>query len=370
MNFIVSSTALLKELQSVSGVLNSSNTLPILDNFLFNIENKRLTISASDLESTMTTFLEVESKTNGNVAVPAKLLLDIIKALPEHPLTFSVDDKLSVEISSDYGKYKLSGFSADEFPKIPSIENTSSFRMSSEVLKRAIDKTIFACSTDEIRPVMCGIYFQLDAERLNVVTTDAHKLIRYSRTDIDNKEVADFVLPKKPMHLLKGILPNNVNDVNIEYNKSNVIFNFDNITLISRLVDGTYPNYEAIIPDENPNRLTVDRMLFSNAIRRVSIFANRSTYKTKLSINGSELLISAEDLDFANNADERLTCSYNGDDMDICFNSKFLLEMINNMDTENVVLTLSSPNRAGILLPETNEEGEDLLMLVMPLTVG
>jgi len=370
MNFIVSSTALLKELQSVSGVLNSSNTLPILDNFLFNIENKRLTISASDLESTMTTFLEVESKTNGNVAIPAKLLLDIIKALPEHPLTFSIDDNLAVEISSDYGKYKLSGFSADEFPKIPAIENTSSFKMSAEVLKRAIDKTIFACSTDEIRPVMCGIYFQLDAERLNVVTTDAHKLIRYSRTDIKNKDVADFVLPKKPMHLLKGILPSNINDVNIEYNKSNVIFNFDNITLVSRLVDGTYPNYEAIIPDENPNRLTVDRMLFSNAIRRVSIFANRSTYKIKLSINGSELLISAEDLDFSNNADERLTCSYNGDDMDICFNSKFLLEMINNMDTENVALTLSSPNRAGILLPETNEDGEDLLMLVMPLTVG
>jgi len=370
MNFIVSSTALLKELQSVSGVLNSSNTLPILDNFLFNIENKRLTISASDLESTMTTFLEVESKTNGNVAVPAKLLLDIIKALPEHPLTFSVDDNLSVEISSDYGKYKLSGFSADEFPKIPVIENTSSFIMSAEVLKRAIDKTIFACSTDEIRPVMCGIYFQLDSKRLNVVTTDAHKLVRYSRTDIDNKDVADFVLPKKPMHLLKGILPTNVNDVNIEYNNSNVVFKFDNITLVSRLVDGTYPNYEAIIPDENPNRLTVDRMLFSNAIRRVSIFANRSTYKIKLSINGSELLISAEDLDFSNNADERLTCSYDGDDMDICFNSKFLLEMINNMDTENVVLTLSSPNRAGILLPETNEAGEDLLMLVMPLTVG
>ena len=370
MNFIVSSTSLLKELQTVSGVLNSSNTLPILDNFLFEIKSKILTISASDLESTITTYLNVEAKKDGNIAVPAKLLLDILKTFPEHPLTFSVDEKMGIEISSDYGKYKLSGFNGDEFPKSPSIDDPSTVDMQCEVLHRAIEKTIFASGNDELRPVMSGIFVQLNSNDVTFAATDAHKLVRYSRTDIKAKSSASFILPKKPMNLLKGILGTVSGNVKIEYNESNARFEFNNITLISRLIDGKYPNYEAVIPNDNPNKLIIDRSAFAQSIKRVSIFANKTTHQVRLKINGSELSISAEDIDFSNEAIERLTCSYDGDEIEIGFNSRFLLEMINNIDTENVILELSAPNRAGILLPETDGKGENLLMLVMPVMLN
>ena len=370
MNFIVSSNALLKELQAVSGVLNSSNTLPILDNFLFEIKSKVLTISASDLESTMNTHIDVEAKEDGNVAVPAKLLLDILKTFPDHPLTFSVDDKMGVEISSDYGKYKLSGFNGDEFPKMPSIEEPSSVDLECQVLQRAIEKTIFASGNDDLRPVMSGIFFQLNTNDITFVATDAHKLVRYRRTDSKSDGSASFILPKKPMNLLKGLLSTYSGNVSIEYNEANARFQFANITLICRLIDGKYPNYDAVIPSENPNRLVVERSSFAQSIKRVSIFANKTTHQVRLKINGSELSISAEDIDFSNEANERLTCSYEGDEIEIGFNSRFLLEMLTNLDSENVTLELSAPNRAGILLPESNDEGEDVLMLVMPVMLN
>lgn len=372
MNFIVSSTALLKQLQAVGGVLNSSNTLPILDNFLFEINDKELTISGSDLETTMTTKLAIEAKDKGIVAIPAKLLTDILKTFPDHPLTFTIDkSNFNIEISSDFGKYKLSGFDGNEFPRVPALESPSSVTLEAEMLQRAIDKTIFATGNDDLRPVMSGIFCQLAGDSITFVATDAHKLIRYRRTDASADSSSAFIIPKKPMNLLKGLLGNVDGQVKIEYNESNAKFEFEESTLVCRLIDGKYPNYEAVIPNENPNRLTIDRVSFLNSIKRVSIFANKTTHQVRLKINGSELNISAEDVDFSNEANERLTCSYEGNDMEIAFNSRFIVEMLNNVGSENVVLELSAPNRAGILLPENPEmEGEDILMLVMPVMLN
>lgn len=369
MNFIVSSTTLLKALQAVGGVLNSSNTLPILDNFLFAIGKNSLSIAASDLESTMTTDIEVQSKDEGSIAVPAKLLLDILKTFPDHPLTFTINENLSIEISSDYGKYALSGFNADEFPKIPVLEKPSSVNLSAESFQRAIDKTLFASGNDDLRPVMSGMFCQMEDTGITFVATDAHKLVRYKRTDVKSENNASFIIPKKPLNLLKGLLKDG--EVSMEYNETNAQFKFGNYTLICRLIDGKYPNYEAVIPKDNPNKMSIARSQFASSLKRVSIFANKTTHQVRLKITGSQLIISAEDLDFSNAAKEELTCSYEGDDMEIGFNSRFLLEMVNNIDTESLTLELSAPNRAGILLPEGGEdEGEDVLMLVMPVMLS
>jgi DNA polymerase-3 subunit beta len=372
MKFIVSSTSLLKQLQAISGVLNSNNALPILDNFLFEIDKNQLRISASDLETTMTTILAVESKDTGSIAVPAKLLLDTLKTFAEQPLTFSVDDKkYGIEIISDYGKYKLTGHNGDEFPKLPNIEAASSLSIDASVLASAINKTIFATGNDELRPVMSGVYCQLSPENIIFVATDAHKLVRYRRSDAKAQSASAFILPKKPLNLLKNILSSVSGPVKVEYNNTNAFFSFENTNLVCRLIDGKYPNYEAVIPKENPNKLTVDRVSFLSSIKRVSIFSNKTTHQVRLKIAGSELSISAEDLDFANEASERLTCQYAGEDMEIGFNSKFLAEMLSNLNCENVNLEMSAPNRAGILLPSEKENpAEDILMLVMPVMLN
>ncbi|MCE9538757.1 MAG: DNA polymerase III subunit beta [Bacteroidetes bacterium] len=372
MKFIVSSTSLLKQLQAISGVLNSNNSLPILDNFLFEIDKNQLKISASDLETTMTTIINIESKDAGNIAVPAKLLLETLKTFADQPLTFSVDvKKFGIEIISDYGKYKLTGHNGDEFPKLPSIESASALDLEASVLASAINKTIFATGNDELRPVMSGVFCQLSTDDITFVSTDAHKLVRYRRTDAKAQAASSFIIPKKPLNLLKNTLVNISGNVKIEYNKTNAFFSFENTNLICRLIDGKYPNYEAVIPKENPNKLTVDRVSFLNSIRRVSIFSNKTTHQVRLKIAGSELSISAEDLDFANEASERLTCQYAGEDMEIGFNSKFLAEMLSNLNCENVNLEMSAPNRAGILLPTEKENpAEDILMLVMPVMLN
>ena len=371
MNFIVSSASLLKQLSLISGVLNSNNTLPILDNFLFEISGSDLTILASDLETTMSTKLTVESKEDGLIAIPAKMLIDILKNLSDHPITFSIDNKNhGVEISSDYGKYKLSGYAGDEFPKVPEIDQSSSLKVASSVLLRAISKTIFATGNDDLRPVMSGVYCELGTEDITFVATDAHKLVRYKRLDAKSDKTTSFILPSKPLNLLKNCLSSS-EEVAVEYNQNNAFFSLGNINLICRLVEGKYPNYDAVIPKENPNVLTIDRLLLLSSVKRVSIFANKTTHQVKLKLAGSSLNISAEDLDFANKADERLTCSYSGEDMEIGFNSKFLMEMLNNIDNDEVTIEMSEPNRAGIILPgNKDDENEDMLMLVMPVMLN
>lgn len=371
MNFIISSTTLLKHLQSISGVLSTSNTLPILDNFLFEINDGQLTVSASDLETTMRTTLIVEANEAGKIAIPAKLLLDVLKNLPDQPCTFTVDLKtFSIEIAYDNGKSRMVGFNGDDFPRTPSIENSTTVKMSGEIISKAINKTLFATGNDDLRPVMSGVFCQFSPQDITFVATDAHKLVRYRRTDSDASGSSSFILPKKPLNLLRTNLSGN-EEVLVEYNESNAVFTFGDIVLICRLIDGKYPNYEAVIPKENPNVLTIDRQQFLSSIKRVSIFANKTTHQVKLKLAGSELALSAEDIDFSNEANERLTCNYDGDDMEIGFNSRFLMEMLNNMDNTEVRLEMSEPNRAGLLMPAVKDnENEDILMLVMPVMLN
>jgi DNA polymerase-3 subunit beta len=371
MKFIVSSSYLLKQLQVLGSVINSSNTLPILDNFLFELNQNSLVVSASDLETTMSATLDIDSKSEGSVAVPAKLLLEILKTFPEQPLTFTVEENSTIEISSNSGKYALAYAAGEEFPKAVVLDDPSSTLVPAEVLATAISKTIFAAGNDDLRPVMSGVFFQFSPEGLIFVATDAHKLVKYSRKDVKASQVADFIMPKKPLNILKGILGTSDSDVKIEYNDSNAVFSFDNYMLICRLIDGKYPNYEAVIPKENPNKLLIDRTQFLNSVRRVAIFSNKTTHQIRLKIAGTELNISAEDIDYSNKAEERLTCDYQGDDMQIGFNSRFLTEMLTNLQSDDIQLEMSLPNRAGILTPVDGlDDGEIITMLVMPVMLN
>ncbi len=373
MKFIVTSSDLLKHLQTISGVLGGNNTLAILDNFLFELTPGKLTVSSSDLETTMITSLEVKAEEEGAIAVPARILMDYLKTLPEQPLTFTMDERTQgIEIASSFGKSKMAGFQADEFPKNPILEEASTISLPAEVLSFAIQKTIFATGNDDLRPVMSGVYCELGPEGIRFVGTDAHKLVRYSRTDHTAPSIGSFIFPKKPLNLLKGTLAATDADVQIEFDSTNVRISFDDNIVIARLIDGKYPNYEAVIPKDNPNRMLVGRTALLGSIKRVSIFSNKTTHQVRLRISGSELSLSAEDLDFSNEANERLTCSYEGDDMEIGFNARFLIEMLSNLDTEDVQLSLSAPNRAGILTPvgDDTNAGEDILMLIMPVMLN
>ena len=371
MKFIVSSIALLKKLQIVGGVINSSNTIPVLDHFLFELENSSLTITASDRETTMSTTIDVDSESKGKLAIPSKLLLDTLKTFPEQPLTFVVLENNIIEISSNHGKYALAYSDGEQFPKTIQLDNPSSTKLSSDVLLKAINNTLFAAGNDDLRPVMSGVFFQLSNNNLTFVATDAHKLVKYTRSDFSASETAEFIMPKKPLNLLKTILGDKGYDVEVEYNNSNAKFILPETLIICRLIDGNYPNYEAVIPKENPNVLTIDRVQFLNSVKRVSIFSNKTTHQIRLRAAGAELNISAEDLDFSNKAEERLTCDYQGDDIQIGFNSRFLLEMLNNLESSEIKLEMSLPNRAGILKPTSgNADGESITMLVMPVMLN
>ena len=370
MKFIVSSSQLLKQLQVLGGVINSNNTLPILDNFLFEVSENQLKVSASDLETTMSAVVTIESDSSGSIAISARLLLDTLKTFPDQPLTFKTEGDSIIEISSDQGKYYMAYFGGDEFPKSVSLPSPSKTIIPSNILATAISKTIFAAGNDDLRPVMSGVFFQFSSQNLTFVATDAHKLVKYTRTDVTADKTAEFIMPKKPLNLLKGVLSGE-EDVTIEYNDANAKFTFENFVLICRLIDGKYPNYEAVIPKENPNKLTVDRASFQNSVRRVSIFSSKTTHQIRLKMAGTELNISAEDIDFSNKADERLNCDYQGDDMQIGFNSRFLSEMLSNLTSSEVLIEMSLPNRAGILTPiDGTDEGEKITMLVMPVMLN
>lgn len=371
MKFIVSSTYLLKQLQVLGGIINNNNTLPILDNFLFDLDSNSLSVSASDLETTISATLEVESSEKGQVCIPARLLLDTLKTFPEQPLTFTIEENNTVEISSNHGKYALAYADGADFPSAITLSDPSTTEIMGDVLANAISKTIFASGNDDLRPVMSGVFFQFETDGLTFVATDAHKLVKYQRSDVAAATAAEFIMPKKPLNLLKSILSGSEEMVKVEYNESNAKFSFDNTILVCRLIDGKYPNYEAVIPKENPNKLTIDRNQFLTSVRRVSIFSNKTTHQIRLKIAGAELNVSAEDIDYSNKAEERLTCDYQGDDMQIGFNSRFLTEMLGNLNSTDVSLEMSLPNRAGILTPVDGlDEGEQITMLVMPVMLN
>ena len=371
MKFIVSSSYLLKKLQVFGGVINSSNTMPILDNFLFELSPNSLTISASDLETTVRGTLEVESDSVGSIAISAKLLTDILKTFSEQPLTFLVKENNSIEISSTTGNYTLAYLDGSEFPQPVALPEANKVTLLGDVLATAIQKTIFAVGNDDLRPTMSGVLFQFNEQGLTFVGTDAHKLVKYERADIKATEATDFIMPKKPLNILKGILAGSETQVTVEYNESNAKFSFDDMEFICRLIDGKYPNYDAVIPKENPNKLTLNRSQFYNSVNSLSLFTNKTTHQVRLKVAGSSLIISAEDVDYSNKGEERLTCNYQGDDMEIGFNSKFLKEMINNLDSDEILLEMSLPNRAGIITPiDGLDEGEKVLMLAMPIMLN
>ena len=374
MKFILSSLKLLKAIQALSGVINSSNTLPILDDFLFDINDDELKITASDLVTTMTVSIKpdmVEGK--GQVTIPARLLIDVMKNFPDIPVSFNIDEAtLAIEITTGEGRYKMVGHKSDEFPQMPVIAEPSVWDIPADVLACGFEKTIFATGNDEIRPIMTGVFMAMSDTCLTFVATDAHKLVRYRRMDVKSDAAASFIVPKKPINQLKNILAGRADEpVHVEFNNTNASFTFGEYKLICRLIEGRYPNYEAVIPTTNPNKLIVDRQLLNAAIKRVAIFSSKATHQIRFKINGQELVLTAEDLDYSNEAKERLTCNYTGEDMEIGFSSKFFQEMLANLSQTEIQLEMSAPNRAGIITPVDNQNAdEDILMLLMPVMLN
>ncbi len=371
MKFIVNTNQLLNKLQEISGTIVSKPVIPILDHFLFDIKEGVLTVSGTDLETSMSTSLEVQSDADVTIAVPSKMCMDTLKALPNQPVTFTVQsDKNTIELKSEFGRYKLIGQNADDFPKIPEPTSENSFNMSSGVLSSSIAQTIFASGNDELRLSLTGVFVQLFKDNAVFVATDANRLVKVERADISPGVEANFILPKKALNLLKTNLPQDDTDCKVDFNDSNAFFTFGDVRLICRLIDERYPDYKAVIPTENPNKLSLNRQDFLNSVKRISIFGNKTTNQINVKITGSELTISAEDIDLSNEAVERLGCDYAGEDMEIGFNSKLLIEMLQNISTPDIVIELSTPNRAGIILPSQNIDAENLLMLIMPMMIS
>ncbi len=370
MKFIASASGLLKRLQQINGVINANTVLPILEDFLFEIEGNKLAITATDLETVMRVEMEIEANESGKVCIPAKILLESLKNIPEQPLTFDIDDNYAIEITSDNGKYKVMGENPDNFPKEPAADEATSFTLTSDALVTAINKTIFATSNDDLRPAMTGVYFELDTTGLQTVATDAHRLVKYKRTDVSCPKKESFIVPKKPLTLMKNFLPSNNDQLTVSYNKNHLFVQHGESRLSCRLIDARFPDYKVVIPTDNPYRLNLQKSDFQNALRRVSVFSNKSTYQVALKINGNELQLQAQDVDFSFEGNERMNCQYNGEDMDIAFNAKLLIEVLSASDTEDIVIELSTPSKAGIIKPIEIGDNEELLMLVMPLMIN
>ena len=337
MKFIVSKSEIYDQLQLISGVVVAKPIIPILGNFLFDINDGILTISASDLQTTMTTLIKVDATENAKITVPSKLTLDILRSLPDQPLTFTLDEKTeTLEINSGNGRFKIGCFSAADFPEIPAPTADNSLTIQSSALLKAISRTINASGTDELRLNLTGILFELKTDHINFVATDANRLVKYTRNDVTSEVEHTFILPKKPASLLKSALKNDNTPVRIDFNNENAFFNFGDIYLACRLIDERYPDYNSVIPKENPNLLQIDRSDFLDSVKRISILSNNTTHQIRLKIKGSDLIISAEDFDQSNEGHERLVCEYAGEDIEIGFNSKYLIELLGNINTERI----------------------------------
>ncbi len=375
MKFVVSSTELLSHLQSINRVINPKNTLPILDNFLFQLTDKELKITASDLETTLITHMELENaEEDGEVAIPARLLTDTLKEFPEQPLTFEINqDNLSIVISSANGKFTIVGQNGAEFPQLPLIkeEEKSEVQVGTDLLYNGVHKSIFATADDEMRPVMNGIFVELSSESINFVASDSHKMVRYRRFDVQSEKEAFFILPKKPASVLNNILPKEDGNVLIEFDDKNVSFSLPNYKMVCRLVEGQYPSYNSVIPTDNQNTVTIDRVEFLTTLRRVGVYSNQASNLVKIELTGNQMTVSAQDIDFSISAYERVPCQYDGDELEIGFKATFLIEILSNLSSPDVNIELSDGSRAGLLLPtEKEHEDEDVLMLIMPMAVS
>lgn len=373
MKFIISSTVLSSRLQAISRVVNSKNSLPILDCFLFELMDGTLSVTASDGETTMIATVEVnESDVDDSFAVTAKTLLDALKEIPEQPLTFEVNtDTLEVTVHYQNGKYSLMGQSAVEFPKSSLLsEDAVRLEMDAQVLLKGINRAVFATADDELRPVMNGVYFDITTEDITLVASDGHKLVRSKTFSAKGNDRAAFILPKKPAFLLKNLLPKEMGMVNVEFDNHNAAFTMENFQLVCRLIEGRYPNYNSVIPQNNPYKVTIDRVSLIGVLRRVSIFSSQASSLIKLRLQENQIQVSAQDIDFSTSAEETIACQYDGKPMSIGFKATFLLDILNNITSEEVIIELTDPSRAGVITPVEQEEQEDLLMLLMPMMLS
>lgn len=373
MRFDVSSTALLSHLQSISKVIASKNSLPILDSFLFNLEGTTLTMTASDSETRLVTSVEVMNVSGkGLFAVSAKILLDPLKELPEQPLTFDINDEnMEIFIHFQNGKYNFIGQKGDTYPlQKPLRENAVTITMGAQMLLNGISRSIFATAEDELRPVMNGIYFDIHTDDLTFVASDGHKLVRLRNMAIKSAERAAFILPKKPANLLKNVLSKETEEVQISFDDNNAYINFTNFEMVCRLIEGRYPNYNSVIPQENPYKVIIDRVSLLNALKRVSVFSNPASSLIKLQLGENKMIISAQDIDFSTSAEETISCQFSEVELNIGFKATYLIEILGNINSSDIILELADPSRAGLIVPVENEENEDLLMLLMPMMLN
>ncbi len=373
MKFRVSSTRLLVQLQTLSRVVSTKNTLAILNDFLFNIEGNYLTITSSDSETTMITTIEIENlEGDGRFCVGARLLTDTLKEFSEQLLEFTIDnDNLGILLRSDYGEYKFVGENADQYPNMPEVEaENRQFSIPASTLLNGINRTIFATADDEIRPVMNGVDIDLNEQSVTFVATDAHKLVRYISNSAHLDEPHSFILPKKPAMLLRNILPKEEDNVEVTFDSKKVCFQLPATTVICLQVEGRYPNYNTVIPQSNSHCVVVDRLSLLNALRRVQVFSNQGNSLVKLALSENQIVVSAQDINFSTSAEERVPCQYNQEPMNIGFKSVFLIEILANIDATDVRLEIEDPSRAGLILPNEAVEGESLLMLLMPMLLN
>ena len=373
MRFNVSSSALLSRLQSISKVIASKNTLPILDSFLFRLEESKLVIVASDIETRLVTSVEVmNTDGSGLFAISAKMLLEPLKKLPEQPLTFDINDEnMEVFIYFENGKYNFIGQQGDTYPQQKALTGASTMlTANSQILLSGISRALFAAAEDELRPVMNGVYFDIQPDGLIFVASDGHKLVRLRNNAVTSEGRASFILPKKPANLLKSLLPKNDDPVKIVFDENNAYVTTEDFEMVCRLIEGRYPNYNAVIPQDNPNKLTIDRLPLLNALERVSVFSNPASSLVKLHISDNRLKVSAQDIDFSTSAEERIVCRYEGEELSIGFKATFLIEMLSNISANEVILSLADPAHAGLIVPVENENDEDLLMLLMPMMLN
>ncbi|MGM9747057.1 MAG: DNA polymerase III subunit beta [Paludibacteraceae bacterium] len=373
MNFIVSSSALLSHLQSIGRVINSKSSLPILENFLLKLQGNTLSLTASDLETTLVTSLEVE-QASGDIclAVNAKLLMDSLKEFAEQPLQFDIDEEnLAVVVKTANGNYNFIGLRGDEYPTLPVLgDDAQTLTMPVEVLANGVSKAVFATADDDLRPTMTGIFFDIKPEDVTFVATDAHKLVRLKSMAVKSGIESSFILPKKPAGLLKAVIAKEAGDVEISFDQKNIAFRLPTYTMVCRQIEGRFPNYNGVIPQNNPYRLIIDRVSLMNAARRVFAFSNQGTGLIKLAISNNQLVVSAQDIDFSTSAEETLVCQYEGNDITIGFKAPFLIDILNNISSSDIVMALADPSRAGVILPFENEADEDLLMLLMPMLLS
>jgi DNA polymerase III subunit beta len=373
MRFDVSSTALLSRLQSISKVIASKNSLPILDSFLFNLEGNKLTMTASDSETRLVTSVDVmNAQGSGVFAVSAKILLEPLKELPEQPLTFDInDDNLEIFIHFQNGKYNFIGQKGDTYPQQkPLGQNVVSILVDAQTLLNGISRSIFATADDELRPVMNGIYFDIHPDNLTFVASDGHKLVRLRNLSVKSSEKASFILPKKPANLLKAVLAKESEMVTIKFDDNNAYINCTNFEMVCRLIEGRFPNYNSVIPQNNPHKVIIDRLSFLNALKRVSVFSNPASSLVKLQLKENQMKVSAQDIDFSTAAEELIACQFTGVELSIGFKATYLIEILNKINSTEVVVELADPSRAGLIIPAENEENEDLLMLLMPMMLN